>query len=326
MTNTVKTSDMIEQLHQEFFPDNGGADAANKREVDAGIMHYYQEFREFLGETGRSSPDDAQLRRMETIASIATDRRGLIEDLRIAFADAVDPVALGYVKGLNEEGEGDDDFRRFRAMLFERIVRIRNVKFWHDDRPMGEDEQPELKVFTILYDVLRFGISNAAHHSFSALEVIPRVFQGQYGRLPTAEEYGAVAESIPGLLRSIMSMQDGIFRVLLDVIRTAHWPEEEQEFGWPAYNPRSFRLVDGQIHLHPDIMDPMRRQIREEIRTGELISMEQRTGCPGRQIVPHITRWCTSSLERVFVPHMERLVQLRDAPRDAEMLGGKMSE
>jgi hypothetical protein len=87
-------------------------------------------------------------------------------------------------------------------------------------------------------------------------------------------------------------------------------PWSGQTFDWPGYDPWAFQINEkGEMHLHPQIIDPTKQKVLEWLEEGGEIS-EERMGCPGRAAFPLIHKRVMLASQESLFPYVEKIASL----------------
>lgn len=312
------TAQILDDIHEGFLPprESLAYGESEKATVGRGTQRFFHWFAEMFREEIGSSPREHVVAMMDEVVRTATDRQSMIDDLRACVMTALEPLCEGFVFSLNKALEKNGDFREFRESFFQRLMTRRGVDFHGMPDGISFEKAEAMKRVSMQYNSISFGCSNVAHVNFSQMDVIPRVFHDEYGRLPDPTEYGKIASSLPRLMHLIASTHESVHEAIIDVTRGPQWVfSKHSPCYWPAYRQEHFRLEGTSMEMHPNIIEPCRQRIRECIENGELKVDEPRVGCPAFQIIPVIHKWCLAGSEKVMIPHTEKLMTLHDDKR-----------
>jgi len=318
MANVPSTAQIIDQLHQEFLParETLFKGTSEKASVGRSFKQYFRGFPVHLQEYAGRGPDEATMQELVRIVRNARDRQRMIDDMRARVAEVLQPLSASYVLGLNDHFDANPKFTTFREAFYQRLMDLRNVQFHGFDPEDPPEERERLKRISIQETSLSFGCSNVAHVTFSQLDVLPRVFQAEHGRLPDEAEFQGMVASLPRLMQLLARTHDEIHEVLIDALRGPQWCfDRESPCFWAPYQQDSFRLDGLRLEIHPNIIEPTRRMIRERIENGGFKTGDPRVGCPAHQIIPPIHQWCLQTARVAFFDNMDLLMELQDDRR-----------
>lgn len=311
------TLEIIGYLHQEFFParESLSVGTSEKAHSGRGFQRYFQAFGEGFNQRVGLSPDAEMIADLSARVRTADDRRMLLESLRVRVAQVLDPLSSAYVRYVHKQHGSDPTFERFSQSFHDRLTGLHDIEFYEEMAVRSPEQVERDRRQEIQERSLSFGCSNVAYVTFSQLELLPRVFHAEQGRLPERDEFNVMAASLARLIHILSSTHHEIHSALMGVLRGPGWRLcQDKEFFWPPYQPEAFRLDDLRLELHPDILEPARSLLKRQAGQSDgklaLRAEEPRIGCPASKIIQTVHEWCMHVAEPVFFQQMETLMRL----------------
>lgn len=320
MGNMPNNREVIELIHQDLpFLANSRPDAPDKKEAS-------RSFGKMLGKFSTIEkhplfvPTGEEMDDVRTLVQEASSIRTLIADIRKRIIVPFNGMLSDFI---HEQG-GQIQASVFTDLKFQMTMETHWERYQSVRSPAAErirTENPgktEDQLAMIAYiQVIWGGIHNVLYNDLAPLLCIPQVVQESENAIVEEKRWATIGDSTLQLMQDLSRSQDyvfihGISEVMKDK-NAAPVPRDAVDadvFDWPAYDSKAFRINEDTLALHPRIIRPTRKKLARLIRTNQIESDGERTGCPAFSTFETIHKRTMLVAQEAIFPYAEKILSL----------------